>query len=288
MTISASEPPTGQCALLCALVLAGSIVMAQDPSPAQATAVPARSAPSPAKPAEAPFVVVPIWTSEQSPLDFMEAVGQHTKARWRQLYRPPPPTPSPDRSKTAFILGGLVGDSFLCLQAGDAQTFRNNNQEMLTYCRVLGIADGISPRLMAQAKMAEMDQWPELRREVVDGQSELGRILREQHDEDLAILVDLGIWMRILEIVSAIVVENPDTDTRALCIGSPALLEDLRTNFAKLGESTRRDESVALLGELLDFLDRHWSQVDKEIPSSEVVAKTNERIKALMKKLTLK
>lgn len=94
--------------------------------------------------------------------------------------------------------------------------------------------------------------------------------------------------MRILEIVSAVVVENPDTDTRALCIGSPALLEDLRAKFAKISELTRKEESVSALGELLDFLDRHWSQVDKEIPSSEVVAKTNDRIKALMKKLTLK
>ncbi|MCB1209431.1 MAG: hypothetical protein KDK97_08900 [Verrucomicrobiales bacterium] len=284
MTISAPVPPTGQRALLCALVVVCGVAMAQEPTSAQPTTGQAAVI----KTVEAPFIVVPIWTSEQTPLDFMEAVGQHTKARWRQLYRQQPPTPSPDRSKTAFILGGLVGDSFLCLQAGDAQTFRNNNQEMLTYCRVLGVADGISPRLMAQAKMAEMDQWTELRQEVLDGQKEMDRILREQHDEDLAILVDLGVWMRILEIVSAIVVENPDTDTRALCIGSPALLEDLRTKFAKMAEATRKEEVVAALGELLDFLDRHWSQVDKEIPSSEVVAKTNERIKALMKKLTLK
>jgi hypothetical protein len=283
MTAPAPVPPTGQRALLCVLVLVAGICLADTEAPVSST-----TAPKVPKQDRQTFVVVPIWTSEQTPLDFMDAVGQHTKARWRQLYRPQPPTPSPDRSKTAFILGGLVGDSFLCWQAGDAQTFRNNNQEMLNYCRVLGIADGISPRLMAQAKMAEMDQWADLRTEVLEGKGEIDRVLREQHDDDLAILVDLGLWMRILEIVSAVVVENPDTDTRALCIGSPALLEDLRAKFAKISELTRKEESVSALGELLDFLDRHWSQVDKEIPSSEVVAKTNDRIKALMKKLTLK
>ena len=65
------------------------------------------------------------WTPEQTPIDFLDVVGLQTKARWRQLYRAPPPTPSTDRPRAAFTLGGLIGDAFLALQAEDVQQFRN-------------------------------------------------------------------------------------------------------------------------------------------------------------------
>ena len=49
-----------------------------------------------AEPFTAGIVISPPtgWTSEQTPIDFLDVVGLQTKARWRQLYRPPPPTPS--------------------------------------------------------------------------------------------------------------------------------------------------------------------------------------------------
>ena len=67
---------------------------------------------------------------------------------------------------------------------------------------MLGIGEKMRPRLMAQAKMAEMDEWKNLRQEIVDSHQELTRLLREQMDEDLSVLVDIGAWMRSLEIVS--------------------------------------------------------------------------------------
>jgi hypothetical protein len=150
--------------------------------------------------AEPGFAVMPFWTEEQTPADFLDIVGQNTKARWRQLYREQPPTPPPDRAKAAFILGGLVGDSFLVMTAGDTQQFRNNNQEVLTYSKVLGVGELMGPRLMVQAKMAEAEHWPDLRNEIIAGHAELTRHLNDQMDNDLSILVDLGVWMRVLEV----------------------------------------------------------------------------------------
>lgn len=229
-----------------------------------------------------------VWTPEQTPVDFLDLVGLRTKARWRQLYRPPPPTPPTDRPRVAFTLGGLISDSFLALQAEDVQQFRNTNQDVLSYCRVLGLSDKITPRLMSMAKLAEMSKWGDLRQEAVDGQQELTRILREQRDDDLAVLVDLGSWMRGLEISSTVVAEVPDATVRPLSIGSLDLLKDLRQRYAQLSAPARAHSTLASVDDLLGFLIRAWSGVGDQRPSQEVVTKTRDKISNLMRRLTLK
>ena len=278
MTSSRSLLPLG------AAFLAAAAVHAQ----AQASAPTERPADSIAASA-GDFVARPVfWTEEQTPADFLEMAGQHTKARWRTLYRPQPPNPTADRLKAAFTLGSLVGETFLIWQAGDAQQFRNNNQDVVHYCRMLGLGEKMRPRLMAQAKMAEMDEWKDLRQEIVDGHQEIIRLLREQMDEDLSLLVDLGAWMRSLEIVSKLVVETPEVDKRPLCIGSPALLADLRQDFAKLSRDTRRSTQMLPVILVLRELEQVWGDERLGPPTQGMVARTHEQLRNLMEDLTLK
>jgi hypothetical protein len=214
--------------------------------------------------------------------------GMHTKARWRTLYRPQPPNPSADRNKAAFTLGGLIGETFLIWEAGDSQQFRNNNQDIATYCRLLGLGEKMKPRLMTQAKMAEAGEWKPLRAEIVEGHQELMRLLRDQRDPDLATLVDIGAWMRSLEIVSKLVVETPNVDIRHLCIGSPALLAELRQQFASLTDVTRRSALLQPVIQLLTDLERVWNDKMVGPPSQAMVARTHEKLKTVMEDLTLK
>jgi hypothetical protein len=234
------------------------------------------------------FTAVPLWTSEQTPVDFLEAVGQHTKARWRQLYRPPPPTPAPDRVRTAVTLGYLVGESFLCVQAVDAQQFRNNNQEIMTYSRTLGFGERVAPMLLAQAKLAEGEMWEELRVQVIEGQGALGKALLDQRDEELAIILKLGVWLRTMEVVSSVVLEATDADVSGLCVGSPELIKDLREDFGTLSEATREGEVMKEVGTLLDFLWRNWGRTEDELPAAEAVVKTRERLAQTARKVSLR
>ncbi len=229
------------------------------------------------------------WTTQRTPADFLEAVGQVTKARWRQLYRPPPPTPSPARLRTAVTLGYLMGESYLCVQAEDTQHFRNNNQEIITYCRTLGFGEKISPMLLGQARQAEDGMWQELEAGVIEGQKLLGQHLTDQRDEDLAMLFNLGVWLRTLEIVSSLVTESEDSDIGGLCVGSPKLIVELRDNFATLPELTREnDETAKELSMLLEFLWRTWARQPEVKPSPEMVRMTHERLSQTARKVSLK
>ncbi|WP_395749690.1 hypothetical protein [Prosthecobacter sp.] len=219
---------------------------------------------------------------DQTPADFLDMVGRQTKARWRLLFRPPPPTPPTDRGRAALILGSLMADSFLVWQAGDAQQFRNNNQEVLSYCRMLGLGEKLMPRLMAQGKMAESNEWKDLRQEIVEGHQEMVRMLREQRDDDLAVLIDMGLWLRLLEISSSVVVENGSVEARPLCIGSPTILQDIRDDYNRLSLGKHEEAVIKRFGAAIEEISGLWRSIGPGLPTEEQVVRTNEKLKEIM------
>lgn len=257
----------------------------------------AQEEPAPARPAPPPIKVFTVepriddmkgigWAPEQTPADFLDAIGHRIKARWRQHYREAPPVPPNERERGAFVLGSIMADSFLALQATDAQQFRNTNQDVLAYCRTLGLGDRLTPRLMSQGKLAEMEEWASLRQEVVDGHQELCRLLKEQRDEDLATLVDIGVWVRLLHVVSSIVADSNEPALFPLCIGSESLLKELQTRYSHLSATTRAHPHILAMGTLIDTVARYW--FDSPPPEKERVVKTRDKLGELIHRITQK
>ncbi len=245
-----------------ALILCGARTQAQEPPPA---------GPNPAL----------------TPGDFLDNVGRQARARWRQLYREAPPAAPSERLRVAFMLGALVGDSYLAQKAGDAQQFKNTHQDLINFCRVLGMGEKVTPGLLGAAKAAEREDWATVRKIVSESQALIEELLIDQRDEDLAALVDLGMWMRLLEITTAIVMNDEEISNMTLCIGSVPLLNSFKARFDKLGETTRANEAIAEIGAVLDFLQRHWANTD-DPPDAEVVGMTSKKLVKLMNRLTLK
>jgi hypothetical protein len=236
-----------------------------------------------------PLIVsdAPVWSADQTPADFLDGVGVRLKARWRQLYRQPPPPPPTDRQRAAFSLGALLADCYLSLQATDAQQFKNTSHDVLGYCRVLALGEKVTPRIMSAAKLAEAENWVELRHDVVDGHQEVCRLLREQRDDDLATLVDLGVWLRMVELVATLVVEAKDPLHWHLATGSPELARELSVRFDSMSQLTRTSERMLKLGEVTDYLARTWGPVDQRPDQADVI-KTHERVALLLRTMTLK
>jgi hypothetical protein len=227
-----------------------------------------------------------LWTESTTPAAFLHSMGARIKARWRQLYRQPPPIPATERSHAAFSLGALLADSFLALEATDGQQYRNTGQDILAYSRVLGIGEKMHPRVMSQAKLAAEEKWPELTQDTVDGHQQFIRVLHEMRDGDLAVLVDLGLWLRMIEISATMVSQVPDAKAHALCIGHPALVRSLSSHFIQITAKTQKDDRIKWVGEFIDYLQR-YGEVGQE-PDEASAAKVLEKVSSLMTKLTLK
>ena len=219
------------------------------------------------------------------PADFLDNVGQQAKARWRQCYREESPVTTSERPRNAFNLGTLVADSYLAQQAGDVQQFKNTNQDLMNYCKILGFGEKLAPAFLAGAKMAEREDWAAVRKQVSDIQMKIEKIMMDQRDEDLATLVELGMWMRLFHITTYIVANSEDIRNKTLAVGSPKLLDSLKSQFDKMTEATRKNESLGPLGTVIDQLQRHWTESDGG-PKPEPITFSLEKLGFLMDRLT--
>ena len=223
------------------------------------------------------------WTPDQTPADFLDRIGRKIKARWRQHYRAQPAVPSNERHRTALLLGSVLAEGFLALQATDAQQFRNANQDVMAFCRALGLGEKLNPRLMSQGKLAETENWADLRQEVVDGHQEIGRLLKEQMDADLVVLIDIGLWLRLLQVVSAIVVDGGEPALYPLCIGSKALINDMLTRHRLLTKTTLEEHRVNTVGQALESMQKAWG--GEEEVTKERVIWTHEKLDSIQERL---
>jgi len=222
------------------------------------------------------------------PSDFLDCVGQETKARWRQLYREAPPPPSSDRLRVSYTLGGLIADSYLALQAGDAQQFKNVNQDIIKYCGALGLIDKVKPRMLAESKMAETEDWEGVRKQVAESQVAIEKLLTDQRDDDLSLLVNLGMWLRLFEISSTLVHQDKDLQNKTLCIGSGPLLDELWARYGRISEAARNTDVMPMLGNVLGMLQRHWANRGTGESDENLVNFTFEKLQFLNGKLIVK
>jgi hypothetical protein len=226
----------------------------------------------------------------ENPAQLLEALSQHCKARWRSHYRKQPAMPNNDRAEVAFTLGALLGETFLIHQAEDAQQFRNNNQDITTYCRTLGLSDKMMPRLLTQAKMAESGDWKALRQEIINAHEELLKALHQQMDADLANLVHLGTWLRTLEITSKLVAEQAEllpAEYRQPC--SSTFIHDLLHHFEQLSPAQRESARLQPLQQTLQLLTLDWPLLPPATPAShEVLKRSHEQIHSALETLIRK
>lgn len=222
------------------------------------------------------------------PSEFLDKLSLEAKVRWRSLYRAPAPAAPPmERLKVAFTLGGLLADSHLAFRAGDAQQFKNINQDILKYCSSLALTDKLTPLVMNESKMAENQDWAAVRPMLHEKQMMIERLLGGQRDEDQATLVNLGLWFRLFEVTAEVVLMDTEAKDRRICVGSVALLESLAIRYETLSERARADDSVAVIGKCFGHLLRRWPNLEGQ-PTDELVGFTAEKVKAVNEKLTLK
>ena len=93
--------------------------------------------------------------------------------------------------------------------------------------------------------------------------------------------------MRLLEITSTLVVNDEEIQNKTLTIGSLPLIQELALRLNKLGEVSKKEDGVSNIGALLEYLADRWGNKPGP-PSNELVHRTNEKLIALMAKITLK
>lgn len=162
-------------------------------------------------------VVVPL------PNEVFGALNKLGGVNWREYVRSGKGTNFTERPRIALLLGTVIADGFIAVQAEDAPTVKDIGQRVLGLAKGIGVGNSITPHAKAITEAADKRNWANVRQELDRTQNSVQQAMNEVHDEKLSHLVSLGGWLRGTEVLTAVVNKRFSTDGAEL-LHQPDLL----------------------------------------------------------------
>jgi hypothetical protein len=220
-----------------------------------------------------------------SPGELFTAYGKIGKPDWTALFRKPPPHSIISRPLIALNLGTLIADGFLAAEAQDKQEVKNVSREIKALAKGLGLEQEFIVRNNSIAAFADGRQWEVLDEEFEAVQSEFAAAMSVRRDDELAVLMALGCWLRSMETVSAHLAANYTTQ------GAGILRQPGVGGFfaARLDMLSAKITSIPVIAEIhrgLPALDTALSQPAETPLSGEAAAAMHTLTAGMMRALS--
>src|SRR5207248_2493721 len=200
-------------------------------------------------------VVVPL------PNEIFGALNKLGSVNWREFVRTEKSSNFTQRPRIALLLGAVIADGFIAVQAEDAPTVKEIGQRVLALAKGIGVGNSITPHAKAITEAADKRNWVAVRSELDRTQNSVQQAMNEVHDEKLSQLVSLGGWLRGTEVLTA-VVNKRYSEEGAELLHQPDLLIYFQNKLQSMPEYNLRllqDIHAALLEvkPLIDVGDAH-------------------------------
>src|SRR5438874_3087517 len=211
-------------------------------------------------------VVVPL------PNEIFGALNKLGGVNWKQHVRSDKGPNFTERPRIALLLGTVIADGFIAVQAEDSATVKEIGQRVLALAKGIGVGNSITPHAKAIVEAADKRNWENVRQELDRTQNSVQQAMNEVHDEKLSQLVSLGGWLRGTEVLTSVVTKHFSTDGAEL-LHQPDLLAYFQTRLKAMPEF-----NLAIVREIQDALGQVKPLIDsgKERISPESVKKINE------------
>jgi hypothetical protein len=198
----------------------------------------AKQLPSQAKQVEG--VLVPV------PKEIFHTLDEFRGANWQAVQRPEIVhwKSQGDQVQIAFLLGVVVGEGFIAMEAKDATEVKTVGNTVLKLARALGVEERALRRSRSIMEEAEQNEWAVARKEWDGVLSDLENGMIELKSEHLTQLVSLGGWIRGTAALCALVLQNYSAD-RAGLIRQPAMLDYLEKQLLGMNSEIRSRPMVA-------------------------------------------
>jgi hypothetical protein len=162
-------------------------------------------------------VVVPL------PNEIFGALNKLGAVNWKAHVRSDKGPNFTERPRIALLLGAVIADGFIAVQAEDAGTVKDIGQRVTTLAKGIGVGNSITPHAKAIIEAADKRNWNNVRRELDRTQNSVQQAMNEVHDEKLSQLVSLGGWLRGTEVLTSVVNDHFSADGAEL-LHQPDLL----------------------------------------------------------------
>src|SRR5216117_3103058 len=174
-------------------------------------------------------VVVPL------PNEIFGALNKLWSVNWREYVRTEKSSNFTERPRIALLLGTVIADGFIAVQAEDAPAVKEIGQRVLTLAKGIGVGNSITPHAKAIIEAADKRNWDGVRQELDRTQNSVQQAMNEVHDEKLSQLVSLGGWLRGTEVLTSVVTRHFSADGAEL-LHQPDLLSYFQTRLQAMPE----------------------------------------------------
>src|SRR6187401_2080181 len=195
-------------------------------------------------------VVVPL------PNEIFGALNKLGGVNWKEHVRSDKGPNFTERPRIALLLGAVIADGFIAVQAEDAPAVKDIGQRVLNLAKGIGVGNSITPHAKAIIEAADKRNWAGVRQELDRTQNSVQQAMNEVHDEKLSHLVSLGGWLRGTEVLTAVVNKRFSPDGAEL-LHQPDLLVYFQERLQAMPEFNLKllQDIQAALGEVRPLID---------------------------------
>ena len=195
-------------------------------------------------------VVVPLPNEVFSALNKLESVN------WKEYVRDGKGSNFTERPRIALLLGTVIADGFIAVQAEDAPTVKEIGQRVLGLAKGIGVEKSIQPHAKAIIEAADKRNWSGVRHELDLTQNSVQQAMNEAQDRNLSHLVSLGGWLRGTEVLTA-VVNKRFSDNGSELLHQPDLVDYFQDRLRGMPEFNLKllEDIQKALGEVRPLID---------------------------------
>jgi hypothetical protein len=190
-------------------------------------------------------VVVPL------PSEVFNVLDKLGTPNWRGELRSPGGGGRGARAQIALMLGSVVAEGFVAVEATDKERVKQIGRAVLELSRAIGVEKTVLSRTNLIVTKADAGDWNGVRRELDGALTDVKNAMVELKDAELAHLVSLGGWLRGTEVVTSVVGKNYSPDAADL-LNQPDLLRYFQQRLAAMPPRLRGDQLVTKVQKGLD------------------------------------
>ena len=182
-------------------------------------------------------VVVPL------PSEIFNVLDKLSSPNWRGEMRDNLGKNTGNRAQVALLLGTVIADGFIAVEAENSESVKQIGQEVLNLADAINVRKAVIARSKSIMDKADSKNWRAVREELDGALQDVRGAMVELGDDDFAQLVSIGGWVRGTEVLTSIVGKNY-TPGGAELLNQPELLNYFSRRVEEMRNSRLKKEDL--------------------------------------------
>ncbi|MEO8352746.1 MAG: hypothetical protein ABI680_13505 [Chthoniobacteraceae bacterium] len=184
------------------------------------------------------------------------------------------------RPRLALASGQVIADGILAVIAEKPSRVEPCARALLRFAKGLGVSDHVTKHSKSIIERAAKKDWRKVRLELVKAQADVEAGMMALKDEEIAHLVSLGGWLRGLEIVSTLILEDY-TPARGQRLVQPEALDYFIDRLGTLNPNLKSQKLFEQITVTLKEVRAATVKADGSAPTADDIKKARDAAKAM-------